>query len=331
MSTIRWGIAATGGIAGTFAEGMNHCDGGQVTAVGSRTQDRAAAFAAEHGIDRAHGSYEALAADGEIDAVYVATTQQRHRSDTEMFLDAGKHVLCEKPLALSGGQVTSMIDAAERNGRVLAEALWSRSLPGYLALAEVLAAGEIGEPLHVEASFGFRIDPIDPTHRLFDPAQGGGALLDLGIYPIQLAMFVLGHPDRIAAVGTIGETGVDVDSTVALGFPSGATAGLRSAIRVNYPCDATIVGTAGSIDIAAFAHCPQSFVVNAAGASRTVEAPMTSTGLQHQVPAFQDAIAANALDSTVIESAAMPHAESVELARITDEVRRQIGMRYPTE
>ena len=182
---IRWGIAGPGEIASRFAEGMREIDGGEVVAVGSRSLERAQAFATRFDIARSLGSYEALADDPDVDAVYVATPHSRHAADTLLFLSAGKHVLCEKPFALNASQANEIIAAAEANQRFVMEAMWSRFLPAYRVLRDVLLEGRVGEPLLVEASFGWRTPEVVPTHRHFDLAQGGGALLDLGVYTVQ--------------------------------------------------------------------------------------------------------------------------------------------------
>ena len=207
-SDVRWGIAATGGIAASFARAIPLVEGGGLVAVCSRSTEKAKRFAAEFAVPRAHGSYEALADDPEVDAVYIATPHSRHAADSILFLEAGKHVLCEKPFTLNTAQARRVFEVARLNDRFIMEAMWTRFLPSYERLAQVIADERIGQPLMVEADFGFRSE-IDPDHRHFDLAQGGGALLDLGIYPLQLSTLVFGAPDRISAIGNVGVTGVD--------------------------------------------------------------------------------------------------------------------------
>ena len=175
-------------------------------------------------------------------------------------------MLCEKPFALNETEARLMVDAARTRGLFLMEAIWSRFLPSYQLLGRLLADQVIGEPLLVEGDFGFR-RPIDPAHRLFDPALGGGALLDLGIYPVQLASLVLGAPDAISAQAHVGETGVDEQVAALLHHPSGALAVVKAAIRVSMACTARIAGTDGVIDLPAFMHCPDHLVVTT-GAGR---------------------------------------------------------------
>ncbi|MFN8568711.1 MAG: Gfo/Idh/MocA family oxidoreductase [Kouleothrix sp.] len=186
MSIIRWGILGTGSIAGQFARGLAALDDAKLVAVGSRTAAAAAGFAQRVGAERAHGSYAELAHDPQVDAIYIATPHPLHHANTLLCLGAGKAVLCEKPFAINAGEAAAMIDAARARGLFLMEAMWTRFLPHMLRLRELLAAGVIGELRMLQADFGFRTE-FNPHSRLFDPALGGGALLDVGIYPVSLA------------------------------------------------------------------------------------------------------------------------------------------------
>ena len=254
----------------------------------------------------------------------MATPHSSHEQDTLAALRAGKHVLCEKPLALNATQAIAMVDEARARGLFLMEAIWTRFLPAYRALVDVLADGEIGDPLLVEGEFGFRA-PIDPNHRLFNPALGGGSLLDLGIYPLQLCTLVLGLPEHIAASGVVGETGVDELVAATLTHPSGHLGVIKSATRVSLACTAQIVGTEGRIDIPAFMHCPGSITVTSPTGTRTIDAPFQH-GLHFEIEEAQRCIAAGHLESSV-----MPLDESTALATIMDTIRDQIGVRYPDE
>ena len=258
--TIRWGIAGPGDIAVGFANGLQLLDDAEIFAVGSRSADRARDFAAKYGASAAYGSYEDLAADQRVDAVYVATPQSRHEQDTLLFLEAGKHVLCEKPFALNQAQAQRMIDAAPQRGLFLMEAMWSRFLPAYRVLADLLGEQAIGQPQLVEADFGFH-RPFDPTHRLYDPERGGGGILDLGVYPVQLASLVLGTPTSVVALGRIGETGVDEHVAAVLGHSGGELGVVKASITTNMSCTARISGTEGVIELPPFMHCPGSLTV----------------------------------------------------------------------
>ncbi len=325
LERVRWGIAATGGIARRFATGLAETDDAVTCAVASRTAERAEAFGDEFDIPNRHASYEALAEDPDVDVVYVASPHSRHEADTLLFLEAGKHVLCEKPFALNERQAQRMIDAARARGLFVMEAIWSRFLPAYRLLGDLLAEGVIGEPLSVDADFGVKF-PRDPAHRLFDLALGGGALLDLGIYPLQLASLVLDLPTDVQAVGFVGDTGVDEQVSAVLVHPSGALATVRAATRVTFACTARISGTNGSIDVPAFMHCPQSLTVTTIAGIEHRDAPIVGEGLRYQVAEVH-----RCLREGELESPAIPLAETLSLARTMDRIRAQIGVRYPGE
>ncbi|MDG2114725.1 MAG: Gfo/Idh/MocA family oxidoreductase, partial [Actinomycetota bacterium] len=215
---IRWGISSTGRIARKFVAGLRLLDDAVVVAVGSRTQATADDFAETHRISRAHGSLEALAADPDVDVVYVSSTANAHCEQTIAYLEAGKPVLCEKPFAVNSAEVRRMVDTATANGVFLMEAMWSRFLPGYGKLRELLDEGRIGRPLHIDAEFAFNVSVAERAgNRLFDPARLGGGLVDLGIYPIHLCHFVLGEPSEVHATAVL-EGGVDVQTSVSLGW-----------------------------------------------------------------------------------------------------------------
>ena len=322
---IRWGIAGPGAIAAQFADGMRSVAGGAVVGVGSRSAERADAFARRFDIARHYGSYEELAGDAEIDAVYVATPASRHADDALLFLGAGKHVLCEKPFTLNAAQTSEVVRTAREQGRFVMEAMWSRFLPAYVALRDLLDEGRIGEPLLVEADFGWR-SPVVPTDRHYDLEQGGGALLDLGVYPVQLCSLVLGTPDAVVAQGHVGSTGVDEVSAAVLHYPDGRLGVVKSAIRTPLTCTARIAGTEGSIDLPAFMHCPDHLIVRDTTGEHRIDARWEGEGLRFQVEEVH-----RCLDAGLLESPRMPWRESVAIAEVLDAIRAQIGMRYPGE
>jgi predicted dehydrogenase len=324
-ATVRWGVIGPGGISTGFAEAMRLVDDGTIVAVASRSAERADAFGDRFEIARRYDSYEAIAEDPEIDAVYVGTPHSRHVTDTLMCLEAGKHVLCEKPLALHAGEATTMVEAARTRGLFLMEAIWSRFLPAYVALDEVLASGRIGQPFVVEADFGFH-RPFDPTHRLFDPAVGGGGLLDLGIYPLQLCALVLGPPDHIAAEGVLGDSGVDELVAAVLHHPAGALGVIKAALRANLSCTARISGSEGAIDIPAFMHCPTSITVTSREGHELIDGSYEGNGLRFEITEVHRCLAAG-----LTESPSMTLDETLQLARTMDEIRQQIGLVYPGE
>ena len=322
----RWGIAGTGRIAGDFVNGLRQVPDAEVVAVCSRSESTAKNFASQRNIPRWHGSYEALAADPNVDVVYVATPNSRHRSDTEMYLRAGKHVLCEKPFALNEIEAKSMIATARNEQRFVMEAIWSRFLPVYVALGDVLASQPLGKITRVEADFGF-VAPTERAHRLNDPALGGGAVLDLGIYCLHFARFVLGGHDSVVAQGELNDQGVDIDATYTLGYRSGATAVLRSTTRHATPCTATIVGERGTITVASRMHVSPGFTIAINGEpERYHRHDETGQGLRHQVFEVHRCI-----EQGFIESPRLPHSETLAYAATMDEIRRQLGVRYATD
>jgi predicted dehydrogenase len=312
-------------IAGAFVDDLVLLTRGEILAVASRTLERAQEFGAQHGIERCHGSYEELAADPEIDIVYVASPHSRHARDTIMFLEAGKHVLCEKPFALNAHEAAAMVSTAELHDRFLMEAMWSRFLPANTRLRELLDGNELGEPLALEASFGFRA-PFDPHHRLFDPALGGGALLDLGIYPLQLDRLVFGAPDEIIATAHLGETAVDEQVAVLLRHPGGGIATVSASLRANLPCDARVSFSDGSVTIPSMMHWPQSISITRGNSTEHVDASFEGIGLRFQAEEVH-----RCLDAGLRDSSTMPLADTCALAQTMDAVRAQIGVTYDAD
>jgi predicted dehydrogenase len=244
---IRWGILGTGAIARKFAADLLRLPGAELAAVGSRTTEAAERFGAEFAIPRRHGSYAGLAADPEVDVVYVATTNQLHREEALLCLDHGKAVLCEKPFALNLAEAEAMAARARHRGLFLMEAMWTRFFPAIGRLEELLQEGAIGELRQLDARFGFRA-PAEPHGRLFDPALGGGALLDVGVYPVALAQLLFGRePARIAALAHHGPTGVDEQAGILCLYDRGELATLACAIRTQARNEAALYGTSGMI------------------------------------------------------------------------------------
>ena len=314
--TIRWGIAGTGRIASDFVRDLSHIEDAEAVAVGSRTAAGAGEFAAARGIARAHGSMSALAADSEVDVVYVAGIHPVHREHAVMMLEAGKHVLVEKPLAMDAGEADGMIAASRAAGRFLMEAMWTRFNPLHTELKRRLDSGEFGRVTHIESDFTFEV-PRNPSHRLFDPAKGGGSLLDVGIYPINLAWWWLGAPGSWTASGDIGPTGVDEAVTMDLSWPDGATAHLTCGSTRPGPRTSTVTCEKAVITIDAPSHSSPTASITAGGQTEKVTA--AAPGLHHQVREVHRCIGAG-----LIESPRMPHGESLRIARFMDDVASAI-------
>lgn len=322
---IRWGVVGPGSIASEFVQAMDGVADGEIVAVASRSSERASQFCSRFGIAKGYGDYDALAQDPDVDVVYIATPQSCHADDSIRFLQAGRAVLCEKPMALNREQAQRMADEATKCGLFFMEAIWSRFLPAYRSLMEVIASGRIGDPILVEADFGFRAE-LDPENRLFNLVLGGGALLDLGIYPIQLCSMLLGQPDRIAGVGIVGETRVDEQVAAVMSYPGGQIGVIKAAIRTNMSCTARISGTEGMIELPAFMHCPASITVSSLAGRETIDASYEGSGLRFEIEEVDRCLAAG-----LTESPTMPVSESLALASILDNIRGQIGVVYPGE
>src|SRR3954469_1721769 len=263
---IRWGLLATGGIARTFATDLQLLPDCEILAVGSRAQTTADAFAADFGAPRSYGSYAELAADPDVDVIYVSTPHPGHLSATLLAIEQGKAVLCEKPLAMDRAEAQQMVDAARSAGVFLMEAMWTRFLPHIARIREILAAGALGELIYLTAEHG-QWFAHDPAHRLFAPPLGGGALLDLGIYPVSFAHLVLGAPSAIVAVSTPAFTGVDATTSMVLRYPTGAHAVLTTSLAAKSNNPAVIYGTEARLEIDGWFYTPTSLRV----VSRTEE------------------------------------------------------------
>lgn len=323
---IRWGILGTGNIARLFATGLGSAPGAILAAVGSRTQEKADEFGDRFGIPRRHASYETLAADPDLDVIYVATPHTLHHDATILCLAGGKAVLCEKPFALNATQAAAMIGAARARGLFLMEAMWSRYYPAMVRARELLAAGAIGEPRILQADLGFRAR-INPQGRLFDPALGGGALMDIGVYPVSLASMVFGTPSSIVSQATMGETGVDEQNAIVLRYPGGQLAVLSSAIRTATPHEATIMGTEGVLRIGQDWHKSNWVGVTPTGQPEGVtHLPIEGNGYNYEAIEVMDCLRAGKL-----ESAVMPLDETLAIVRTLDAIRAQWSLRYPGE
>ena len=257
---IRWGILGTGRVAGRFAQALRELDDARLLAAGSRRLATAEAFARHHGVERAYGSYAQLAADPDLDIVYVASPHALHREHSLLCLEAGRAVLCEKPFALNATEAREVIASARSRGLFCMEAMWTRFLPAMRRLTELVDAGAIGELRMVTAQLGFPSEP-DPSSRLFDPALGGGALLDLGVYPLALASQLLGRPVEVASAATLDATGVDEQSALLLRYEGGGIASLGASLRNLALNEAYIVGSTGQIRVHGPLNQPQALTV----------------------------------------------------------------------
>lgn len=322
----RWGILATGWIAELFVKDLL-LTGHAVTAVGSRTQASADRFAKAFGIGTAHGSYEALVADPNVDIIYVATPHPQHAAAAKLALNAGKHVLVEKAFTINAAEAAEIVDLATAKQLVVLEAMWTRFLPHMRCIRAILAAGTIGEVRSVTADHRQKL-PDDPKHRLNALELGGGALLDLGIYPISFVWDMLGRPSSIKATATFRDTGADAQVATIFHYPSGAMATTLSSSDSAGPNRASVVGTKGRIDIDRVWYAPTTFRVydNENTVIETFDGAVEGRGMQFQAEEAERLIAGGMIAGQI-----MPPAQSVEIMQLLDDVRAQIGLRYPGE
>ena len=324
---IRWGILGTGHIARQFAGDLRYAAGAELAAVGSRSQASADAFGKTFGAARCHASYEALAADEDVDVVYVATPHPFHSANTLMCLEAGKPALCEKPFALNENEVLGMIAAAQERKLFLMEAMWTYCFPAIRKVKALIDSGAIGEPRMVMGAFGFRAD-WDESTAVLNLQLGGGALLDVGVYPISVAHLVFGgEPETIQASAHLGETGVDEQNGMVMTFPGGGIAMVASAVRTAMPEDIVIAGTEARVQIPEPFYSPNRLIVIQNNGSREVlKFAHPGAGMQYEAEEVMNCLRAGALESEQV-----PHEGSLAVMRTLDRVRAQWGLRYPCE
>jgi predicted dehydrogenase len=320
---IRWGILSTGGIATSFVNDLRLLPDAEVLAVGSRTPEAAALFAQRHGIPRAYGTWAELAADEDVDVVYVATPHSAHYAAAMLCLEAGKAVLCEKPFTLDLPTSRELVETARRKGVFLMEGMWTRCNPAVRRAVAMLAEGAIGEVTSVQADFGLA-GPFEPTHRLRAKVLGGGALLDLGVYPITAALLMLGSPDHVQAWAKLSPEGVDENTGMVFGYDSGGVATLSCGIVGQTPTAAVVTGTAGRIEFAPPFFCTRSFTVFRPGADPE-EVTFDFDGMGYQ---FEAAEVQRCLREGLLESSLVPHAVTLEMMSLLDTIRAQIGVSY---
>ncbi|MBB5807346.1 putative dehydrogenase [Saccharothrix ecbatanensis] len=314
---LRWGVVATGGIADVVTGDLRLLPDVEVLAVSSRALPKAEAFAAKHEIPRAYGDYKDLLADPDVDVVYVATPHVQHHEVTRAALEAGKHVLCEKPATLTLPHLQDVVDLARERGLFFMEAIWSRFNPLTVKLREVVAEGAIGEIRSVRADFGFTLEH-DPAHRLWNRALGGGSLFDLGIYPVSFAHMLLGEPETVAAHGSLVD-GVDAEVGMLLGYPGGETALLASSLVSPLLSRAAVYGTRGLVELPGMHHAPTAILVNGVEHRAEIEGA-------GYVPQLREVVAR--VKAGEVESPSISHAESLAILRTMTKVADQVGLGY---
>ena len=320
---VRWGILGAGGIASSLAADISRTDGHVVGAVAARDADRAAEFARRYDAPRSFGSYDELYADDEVDVVYVATTHPFHREQALAAIEAGKPVLVEKPLTLDADGAREVFAASARARVFAMEAMWMRTNPLVRQALDLVAGGELGEVRAVQADFAFALD-YDPSHRLLDRENGGGALLDLGIYPATFAWLFLGAPDRVQVSGDLAPTGVDRTVAMQWSREDAAIAQLFSSSAVTTSCRATVSGTRGWLSLEPTFFTPTTMLVSIDGEVRRVE-----TEPAGYVPQIEEV--GRCLRAGLLESPLVPQADTVAILELMDGVRAELGVTYPGE
>ncbi|WP_258804425.1 Gfo/Idh/MocA family protein [Pseudarthrobacter sp. NS4] len=323
---LRWGILGTGFIAGLQTQDLLD-NGFTVQAVGSRSLGSSQAFSDRYGIATAHGSYEDLAADPEVDVVYVATPHVFHHANALLAMNAGKHVLVEKAFTINAREAQDIVELAEAKGLVALEAMWTRFLPHMARLREIVRDGTLGEVRKVVASHNQNL-PKDPAHRLNDPALGGGALLDLGIYPVSFAFDVFGAPQRIVATAAMADTGVDRQTAAIFDYADGQQALVDCSLDTAGNNRAVIIGTKGWVEIDPVWYNPTPFTRydTAGNVLEKFHQPVKSRGMQYQAAELERLVREGLTAGTLL-----PPRESVDIMAALDEIRRQIGLTYDAD
>lgn len=330
MTALRWGILATGGIASAFASDLRTA-GLDLVAVGSRSQESADAFAARFDIAHAHSSYEALVADPDVDIIYVSTPHPMHHANARLALENGKHVLVEKAFTLNRAEAEDLQRLATERGLLATEAMWTRYLPHMIRVREIIAEGTLGDIRAVTADHT-QLLPSDPTHRLNALELGGGALLDLGIYPLSFISDILGAPTSVHAVARLIETGADAEVATVMTHEGGAISTSLSSSRGAGANTAVILGTEARIEIDRVWYSPTVLrVIGPDGAvieefDGRLDPETGGRGMQFEALAAERLVREGNLAGDIL-----PLAETVAIMGTLDEIRRQIGVTYPGE
>ena len=320
---IRWGILGTGKIAKAFATALREVPDVELAAVASRSQDSATEFAAAYGAARAHGSYQALADDNGVDVIYIATPHAMHHENAIMCLKAGKPLLVEKAFTLNRREAEEIAALAAERKLFVMEAMWTRFQPAMVEAKRMIDLGEIGNVRSLQADFGFPAE-VGPEHRLFNPALGGGSLLDLGIYPLSMAAFFLGPVQSVKAQGELAPTGIDVQASFVLRHDSGALSACSCSLNARTPTTLTVCGDQGFLRLHGRFHHTERFTIGLNdGSEREYNFPRIGNGYAHEAMEV-----GRCLRDGMLESSAMPLGETVALMGVLDDIRRQLGVRY---
>ena len=323
---IRWGILGTGRIAGKFAVALNYVEDAELYGVASRSEEKAANFALEYSASKQFHDYESLAADPDVDVVYIATPHSLHRDNCLMCLQHGNAVLCEKPFTINAMEASAVIGFARERQLFLMEAMWTRFIPAAIKLKELIDDNVIGEVQYLFAG-GAILPDFDPDFYVFRKELGGGVLLDAGVYLVSLASWLLGYPDNIQSAGKLSRRGVDDHDALLLEYDSGAIAGMYVSMRTKSRPDITVLGSKGKIYVHPPLFCPSRITLSLFDAGETeLTLPIESNGYQFEIMEVN-----RCLREGKTESAVMPLDETLEIMRMMDQIREQFGLKYPME
>jgi predicted dehydrogenase len=326
MKKYNWGIIGAGNIAGQFARDLKLLPQARLKAVSSRSADRASAFAKKYKIPEWHDTWDAIAADPEVDIVYVATHQPFHFENTRSCLEAGKAVLCEKPFTMNRRELETLVRIARENEVFLMEAIWTRFLPSTWRVLEIMESGELGKLTEVYADFGFRFE-FDPEHRLFDPAKGGGALLDIGIYPVFLSQLMAGPPEKLQATARFAPSGVDNSCNMIFEHGNGIVSSLNCTLLSDAPTEANLMFEQGWIRMESWWLTPGPITIHRKDRKpQRVKFRKAGNGYQYEAAEVMQC-----LDNGLTESHSLPLDFSLDLMGTLDRVRLACGISYPQD
>ncbi|REC79244.1 gfo/Idh/MocA family oxidoreductase [Chryseobacterium elymi] len=327
MKKIRWGILGTGTIAHKFAADLKYVEGAELTAAGSRSLQKAQSFCEDFNIPFSFGSYKELAESNVVDIIYIATPHNLHQENTLLCLNNSKAVLCEKPFALNAKQATEMIELSRQKKLFLMDALWTKLLPHYQKMMEMVKTGVLGDIQVVLANFGFQAN-ADPASRLLNPESGGGSLMDIGIYNVFTALDVLGKPDEINVSIVAAEQGVDEQCGIIFKYDNGSMASLFSTLSADLATEVEICGTLGRLKLTTPFYEPSSTLEYYANGEKNIIGVEQNAGFGYQ---FEARHATECLQNGLTESPILTHAGSLLLMQTLDRIRNLSGIVFPGE
>lgn len=321
----NWGIIGTGMIAHKMADALAKVKGANLVSICSRSEKKAKHFAKEYNIEFPEYDIDKFLKNKKLDIVYIATPHPNHHNETIKSLEAGKHVLCEKPMGMNCKEVSGMIEVAKSKKLLLMEAMWTHFFPAVIKAKKLIKNGKLGEIRMLDARFSF-LGSQDPMDRKLNKELGGGALLDVGIYPIFFSQMLFDEfPIEIKGQAFIGNTGVDEISTYLLKYANGRLAKLASGVSLHTPSTAHIFGTKASIEIPRFWQ-PDKLLLNKNRATKKYKFKRFGNGYTYEIMHFHEL-----LDKGKTESDIISFSKTMDVIQIMDEIRRQIGLKYPME